>query len=177
MRALLYLGRERMPFCSRHTPGASPDAVSASDALTRFVWDWAIGLPFQGSRRAGGCARRLQTVEATVHGEDVIKATRRFLIWQFVKRDERVGFSAESRWILKAHLSHLQLGLFPFTVIPLFTSHLASPAANAFRRVDQRRLYAGSRGRLCHERLPVALCAVERRSCALTTLTKQAFVS
>jgi hypothetical protein len=92
-----------------------------------------------------------------------------------MKRYERVRFGAESRGILKSNLSQLQLSFFPFAVVPLLTSHLASPAANTFGRVDQRRLYR--RGRLRHDRLPVVLCVVAKGSFALTTLTKQAFVS
>lgn len=94
-----------------------------------------------------------------------------------MKRDERVSSCAESRRILKSHLSQLQLGFFPFAVIPPLAGYLASPAADAFGRVHEGSLCRRRRGRLRHDRLPVALCAFARGSCALTTLTKQAFVS
>jgi hypothetical protein len=79
-----------------------------------------------------------------MHCENVVEASRRFLIGEFIKSDEGVRFCAKSGGILKPYLSQLQFGLLGFAVIPLFTSHLACPAANALGRIDQSRLY-GSR--------------------------------
>src|SRR6516165_2731787 len=165
MRALLYLWSERIPLRSRYAPGAGPNAVSASDTFTRVVYNWAIRLPLQCGGRTCRGARGLQTVETTVHGENVIETPRRLFVWQFMKRDESVGFCAEGRRVLKSQLSQLQLGFFPFAVIPLLTSHLASPAADTLGRVDQGGLNWEGGTRLCHARLAVLFCAATTGSC------------
>ena len=91
-------------------------------------------------------------------------------------RDESIGFCAEGRRVLKSRLTQLQLGFFPFAVIPLLTSYLASPAADTLRRVDQSGLNWERGTRLGHARLAVLFCVATAGSC-LTTLTKQALLS
>src|SRR6516162_1867262 len=116
VRALLDLGGQRIPLRCRHTPRACPNAVAASNALTRSVGDRSVRAPCQSGSRAGRCARRIQTVETAMHRENVIESSRRLLVWEFMKRDQRVRFCAERRGILKSQLAQLQFGLFPFAI-------------------------------------------------------------
>src|SRR5690348_10871444 len=86
--------------------------------------------------------------------------------------NQRISFCAKRCRVLKTQ-GVLQLRRFPLSIIPLLASHLTGTTSNAFRNVDQGRLYRSSCRQLAHSNLTYALLF----SCALTTLTRQAFVS
>jgi hypothetical protein len=54
-----------------------------------------------------------------------------------MKGDQRVGFGAESGRILKVQLV-LKFCVFSLAIIPLLAGHLARPAPNTLRDIDER---------------------------------------
>ncbi len=138
VRALRDLRGARVPFRGRHVPGTRQHAVAAADALVDLVRHRTVGLPVERRRRAGGDAGRLQAVEAPLHHEGGIQASRLLRVLHLVERDERVRLRAERRRVLEAQFG-LELGLLAVALVPLLAGHLARPAADAVGDVDQRR--------------------------------------
>ena len=152
--------------------GQAQHAVPAADALVGVVRRRAVRLPFERRRRAGRLARGLEAVETPPHREDPGEVLGRALELELVGRDERQRLRAQRRRVLEAELA-LELGLLPVLLVPLLAGHLAGAAADALRDVDQRRLDGGEDGRRAHAFLPLEAAP----GSALTTLTRQAFVS
>ena len=104
VRALRDLRGERVPFRGRHVPGTRQHAVATADTFVNVVGHRTVGLPVERRRRAGGGAGRLQAVEAPLHHEGGIQASRLLRVLHLVERDERVGLRAERRRVLEAQL-------------------------------------------------------------------------
>ena len=115
-------------------------------------------------------------MQTAPHSEEVMKAPGSRFVRHFMVRDQGVRFRAESRRILKPHIV-LQLRNFSFPLIPLLACNLASPATDASRDIDQRRLDRCLGRWRRHSFLAFGVRAVLTDSRALTTFTKQAFVS
>ena len=138
VRALRDLRGVRVPFRGRHVPGTRQLAVSAADAVVVVVRHRTVGLPVERRRRARGDAGRLQAVEAPLHDEGRLHASRLLRVLRLVERDQRERLRAERRRVLEAQLV-VQLGLLAVLLVPLLAGHLARPAADAVGDVDQRR--------------------------------------
>ena len=96
-------------------------------------------MPAQRRGRAGRHARRLQAVQAALHGEEVQQSAGRVLVGDLMRRDQRERVGAERGRVLQAQVPQ-QLGLLSLAVVPFLAGHLAGTAADAPGDVDQRRL-------------------------------------
>src|SRR5215471_13500411 len=171
----MYLRGERVPFRRRYTPGAGPHAVAAADALVGAIADSPIGPPLQSRSRTGGSTCRLQTVQATAHGEEVVETARRSLIRQLMRCDQCQGLRTERSRVLKAELI-LEAGHFPVAIVPLFAGDLAGAAPDAFGDIDEGGPGGSQACRLRHAFLPRGSVVGVEASRALTTFTRQALV-
>ena len=93
-----------------------------------------------------------------------------------MKGDQGERICAESGRVLKAQIE-IQLGLFPFAIVPLLAGNLTCATADALGDVDQRGLDGVSAASCVMIFSFSTLDTSAEGPCALTTLTRQAFVS
>jgi hypothetical protein len=93
-----------------------------------------------------------------------------------MKGDQGESICAESSRVLKTQIE-IQLGLFPFAIVPLLAGNLTCATADALGYVDQRGLDRGLGCQLRHDLLRPSFDTSAEGPYALTTLTRQAFVS
>jgi hypothetical protein len=93
-----------------------------------------------------------------------------------MKSDQGESICAKCGGVLKAQVE-IQLGVFPVAIVPLLAGNLTRATADALGYVDQGRLDGNLGSQLRHDLLPLTLDTSAERACALTTLTRQAFVS
>src|ERR1700751_6343529 len=115
-------------------------------------------------------------MQTTPHGEKVVQPSRRRLVGKLMKGDQGESICTESSRVLKT-LIEIQLGLFPFAIVPLLAGNLTCATADALGYVDQRGLDTSLGCKLRHDLLPRSLDTSAEGPCALTTFTRQAFVS
>src|SRR5579864_1049871 len=93
-----------------------------------------------------------------------------------MKSDQGECICAQCGRVLKTQIE-IQLSLFRVSIVPLLAGDLTCATTNALGDVDQRGLDRGVGCKLRHDLLRLTLARSAEAACALTTLTRHAFVS
>jgi hypothetical protein len=176
MCAFLNFRSERVPFCGGNTPRTRPNAVAATNALACLVDDRAIEPAIQRRRWARRGTRRFQAMQTPSHGEKVVQAAGCLLVGQLMKSDQGESICAESRRILKTQIK-VQLGLLSLAIVLLLARNLTRTTADTLGDVDQSGLDGSLGFTLRHDLPRLNLNTSAEEPFALTTFTRQAFVS